>query len=171
MGEAADIEVRPPVPVRTEPHPTRKISIGRQGEAPSEPRSRLSRYFQQKSGGTGFMAEAADIEVSPPVAVRTEPHPKKSRLAGRAKLRLTRDQGCPGIFSKNLASRDSWAKPRTSRLGRGSGSDGASPYQKNLDWLVGLKAAGNAFLLLLVHSQGFASNLSSTGSTKGLSNE
>jgi hypothetical protein len=27
MGEAADIEVRPSVPVRTEPHPTTKISI------------------------------------------------------------------------------------------------------------------------------------------------
>jgi hypothetical protein len=31
--------------------------------------------------------------------------PKKSRLVGRAKLRLSRDQGCPNIFSKNLVSR------------------------------------------------------------------
>jgi hypothetical protein len=41
-----------------------------------------------------------------------------SRFVGRAKLRLSRDRGCPGIFSKNLVPLDSWVKPRTSKLDR-----------------------------------------------------
>jgi hypothetical protein len=50
-------------------------------------------HWQQPDTDTS-PAKAADIKVSPPVPVRTEPTlPKKSRLVGRAKLRLSRDRG------------------------------------------------------------------------------
>jgi hypothetical protein len=52
----------------------------------------------------GVQVEAAGIEVSPPVAVRTEPHPTKeicAKLVGRAKLRLSRIPGGHSSFWKS----------------------------------------------------------------------
>jgi hypothetical protein len=61
MGEAVDIEGRPRVAVRTEPHPT-KTEI------------KAEVVFSAKIFGHWIHRGTTDIEVRPPVPVRAEPH-------------------------------------------------------------------------------------------------
>jgi hypothetical protein len=66
-------------------------------------------------GSPRFMGEAAYIKVSPPVAVRTEPHQKTSpfraKFVGRTKLRLSRDRGADIEFNRQFQFGRSHGKP------------------------------------------------------------